>query len=151
MFNSIKSLVNLQPFIEYTKTLKYKHDDTTVLMAHAPSTPVKDFLDNYLTIKKEIEEYRKSKIKYIMVNTILPGTEVPIHTDTLPYQLHHERWHLVLTGDKSIWWDEENGEHILIPGYWYGPMKYWINHSVANRGTIARTHLILDLERIHGN
>lgn len=150
MFSSLKSSLDLSPYQEYLANLKYKKDDTTVLMHVPPSTkPSIEFLKLWKPIVDEIEEHRKTKVKFFMINTINPGTEVPVHTDTLPYQLHHERWHLVVSGDKSIWWGEEDGEQQLFPGYWYGPMKFWLPHSVANRGVLPRTHLIFDLERIY--
>lgn len=91
---------------------------------------------------------------HVMVNRLPPGVEVPKHRDFLkptPLQPRKfptiERWHLpVVTNNLCFWWDENQGPVRFPVGFWTGPVPYWTNHSVWNKGVVERIHLVVDLD-----
>jgi hypothetical protein len=94
----------------------------------------------------EICWIKEKNLRYWMINRIPPGVIVPVHKD----HVHGERnlrYHLPLvTNDKAGYWDEVNGVMIMEQGSWYGPIPYWTDHNVWNKGDSERVHLIVDLE-----
>lgn len=100
----------------------------------------------------EISLIRGTPALHMMINRLGPGIEVPIHRDFLnPTRLGPhpclERWHLpVTTNNLAGWWDEDIGDYVMFPGYWHGPVPYWLKHRVYNLGKRERVHLVIDLD-----
>jgi hypothetical protein len=127
------------------KDLPTTVDDGNVHMAYVQGTSLdKITLDPY--VRKAIEEIEGiSGLKAIslMVNTLDPKMESPIHTDPGTFT----RYHLpLLTNERTIWMDEQSGVTEMKQGFWYGPVPYTVPHRVGNYGETPRIHLIVDLQ-----
>lgn len=95
---------------------------------------------------QELEGETGKKAKYVMINRLGPKICIPIHTDVLLDNEKLDRYHLpVETNRYCRWWDEEGGWIHFPLGVWWGPVKYWIRHSVENLGDRLRTHIVVDL------
>lgn len=97
---------------------------------------------------EEIENLTGKRAVAIMINTLDPGQESPIHTDPTAGKLY-DRYHLVLATNKDAkWWDARLNPNFLhmAAAFWYGPVPYRAPHKVQNFGQTKRVHLIVDLE-----
>lgn len=91
----------------------------------------------YLT---EVEGLGRTYVKGLVTYTA-PGHAVHTHTDRLRPP-RYSRWHLPLWTEGTVL-IEDGVEHIMLEGNWYGPVKYWLPHSVA-ANTRKRVHFIVD-------
>ena len=147
----MKSEINLDLLLKDIKSLDFWFDGSGAEMSIKPASyPL--YIRNKKYITSAIEEIQKltnQEALYIMINRLGPKVEVPIHTDTLKEKV--DRYHLpIITNYQSFWWDRIKGSRSLKPGIWYGPMPYWVEHSVANYGETERIHLIVDLKIMGG-
>ncbi len=137
--------------------LAYTLDDSGAEMAFMPSSGIPKSLAPCPEIMRAISEIVKERNTLalnVMINKLPPNTIVPAHRDWLkPTQYQAvaptvERWHLpIMTSSLATWWDEESGTKHMQRGFWYGPIPYWILHSVANRDCLdTRVHLVVDLD-----
>lgn len=100
----------------------------------------------------ELAWIREQKVLWVMINKLPPDTIVPVHTDTLlPTQQGKlprlERWHLpIVTNPDCYFWDEHHKWTHFALGSWWGPVPYWLNHSVENTGQTERIHVVVDLD-----
>lgn len=141
---------DIKVLLKETEKLEYSVDAGNIEMA----SNLMDRQD-IPEIKKAAEELakeRKQTILRIMVHRVEPNAEVPKHRDFVPATAQGsqpclERWHLPLqTSDQCTWWDEEAGEKKMPVGVWSGPVPYWLNHTIYNKGKEKRVHVIVDLD-----
>lgn len=76
----------------------------------------------------------------VLFNRLEPHAVLDAHIDGAPYR---ERYHLVLSG--AYVYKQENKTYEFNTGLWYGPISYWVEHSVFN-GDKERVVMIVDLE-----
>lgn len=99
----------------------------------------------------EIEAHVQSRVRHLSVNIILPGGGSGIHVDPTPQDesgkpIRHRRWHLPLRTNGLAWFqDDEHERFHMVPGFWHGPVSYWLPHAVGNDGSEPRMHLVCDL------
>lgn len=143
----MQSQINLLGLMKDINELEFWIDGSGAEMSVKPAE-YPNYLKNKSFIRQaiaEIERLTNQKSVYVMINKLKAGVEVSVHTDTLPKRI--DRYHLpILTNEKAFWWDRVYGVRHLKAGVWYGPMPYWLDHSVANFGDIERVHLVVDLE-----
>lgn len=164
----IKSQMPLDKLLAEARLLSYKTDDTGVKMAVPQSRKIDPKQRNTLpTIFMAIDEVSKVtglEPLYYMVNILTKDCNVGIHTDSVIDE--PVRYHLpIQTNEKARFWDasmpapqnltsnqlfpapnEFWGEHMPL-GYWWGPIRYYINHTIWNGSDEERIHLIVDLKR----
>lgn len=107
-----------------------------------------DYMYRYPLIGKAVDELTEQVGGLpvgLMINRLAPGVEIEKHIDKAPHP-GIERWHLPLVAPReALYWDEQNGWLHMEPGYWWGPIPFWIPHQVKNMGEMERIHLIVDL------
>lgn len=77
----------------------------------------------------------------VAIHSIEPGQQVQPHVDKLPAR--YVRRHYPVTAP-VYWWDEENGDALLLRGEWSKPVPYWVMHSVSNPTDLVRITVIVD-------
>lgn len=86
-------------------------------------------------------------IAQVMFNRMAPGSRLERHVDGPPYR---DRYHLpLITSGSTYWQDYTHGmeSHIgMRAGVWYGPISYWLPHSVTVSELGERVLLLVDLE-----
>lgn len=144
--------IDLAGLAEEIVALEYWLDGSGAEMSITQSGGIPQFVGPLVRAAiLDIVKYRELPPKHIMINKLKPGVEVPVHTDTVAagnYKTAHvSRWHLpIVTNEQCYWWDEELAREIHLEyGYWHGPIKHWMKHSVKNLGTTERVHLVVDL------
>jgi len=142
----IETKLDLIDLLAKAEKLPYKRDDSGALMAYPQSVRIPPD-SPFQSAIKEIALIRGLEPLFLTINILPPGVIVPIHTDTLIGKVEAERWHLpLLTNPGCTFWDEESGDHHFEYGFWSGPVRHWINHSVKNTGVMKRIHLVVDLK-----
>lgn len=136
--------------------LEFKLDGSGAEMAFPPSGGIPAKLWNFPTLLAALEEIavaREQKLLNLMINRLKPGVDVSVHRDWIkptqyqPVKPTVERWHLaVITNPDAVFWLEKAGDFKIPQGFWYGPIPYWLNHTVYNKGTEDRIHLVVDLD-----
>lgn len=149
----LKTKLDLAGLAEEVSALSKHLDGSGALMVLDPNKGVPDLGPLISEAVREVAEWRGWPALHLMINELPPGVEVPKHRDwlkptqTQPIRPCVERWHLpILTNQAASFWDEENGERHAPAGVWFGPVPYWLLHTVWNRGTTARVHLVVDLD-----
>lgn len=71
-----------------------------------------------------------------------PGHAVHTHTDSIKTRWHRFHLPIYTTGTVLI---EDGERRVMHEGGWYGPIKYWVPHSVEAPDK-ERVHLIVDLK-----
>lgn len=89
------------------------------------------------------------RLHQVMVNRLDAGGFLDVHRDGRPFEPPPERWHLpIITSADVTYWDEDSGEPFtMTAGKWWGPVPYWLLHSMRNAGDRPRLHLVVDLIR----
>lgn len=106
---------------------------------------------SYIHIGRAVETLRSQlgnpRVVQVMVNKLHAGSSLDAHKDGLP---NNWRYHLpVITHPDVTWWDEQNGSVTMSAQQWYGPVPYCgVLHSVHNRSSVDRVHIIADFERV---
>lgn len=148
-------LSKIAPSAAAGEVKEYWRDDSGAHMAVKPCGGIPDWLGTCPTLAaavREIELLRGQRALHVMVNKLPPGTIVPVHSDTLAptrqgERPRVERWHLPLkTNPNCYFWDESDLWMHMALGSWWGPVPYWLPHSVENTGTADRIHLVVDLD-----
>jgi len=150
----LKSQIDLQKLHADVKQLDYHMDGSGALMAFGPSMGIPSIIGPYIQDAiKEISEYRNLTALHLMINKLPTRCYVPFHIDTLiptskqGKDPHLERWHLPVITNLECFWQNLDEEPIHFQaGMWYGPVRYWVPHSVWNAGNIKRIHLVVDLD-----
>jgi hypothetical protein len=153
----LKSGLDVDVIFEAVQRLSFWLDGSGAEMAIAPNGGIPNEVSNDPGLKAALEEIarlRNLSVLHIMVNKMKPNVRVPIHRDFLlptPLQKRNhptiERWHLpIVTNDDCTWWDEVSGIYRMKPGFWHGPVPYWLKHQVTNDGQTERIHLVIDLD-----
>lgn len=153
---SIDTDLDLEVLLEEVNRLKTWLDGSGALMAVTQSGGIPDKvreLPATMAAILQISRARGQPPLNVMVNTLAPGVGVPKHVDRLRDTTHQrgwprvERWHLpILTNELCSWWDAVNGTVRMLAGGWWGPVPYWVEHSVQNLGDCDRVHLVVDLD-----
>lgn len=87
-----------------------------------------------------------SSIYQVMVSQLEPGGTLDKHRDGIEVEPAPERWHLPIVTNPGVeYWDNLNGMIVMVRGWWWGPVPYYLLHSMVNAGDQPRTHLIVDL------
>jgi hypothetical protein len=144
----------LAGLLEEVRQLKFHRDGSGAMMAVHPSKGIPDFVGPLVRRAiREVSVLRGYDPLHLMINWLVPGTEVPVHRDWIvptqaqPHAPTVERWHLpIQTNLDAVFWDEDRGEHHMPLGVWCGPVPYWIRHTVRNHGTTDRIHIVVDLD-----
>lgn len=139
---NLVSRLNHTKLIPIASSLPTTIDAGNVNMAYGQNNPINCHPD-FIPYIREIEGLTGRMAVSIMVNTLNPGSESPIHTDPGVVVRYH---YPIITNQHACWWDEIDGSVYMACGYWYGPVLYTRKHAVYNRGTTPRIHLIVDLE-----
>lgn len=85
-------------------------------------------------------------IHQVLINRLEAGAVLETHRDGIPFDPAPERWHLpVVTNGKVVYREEGSDPFVMAAGWWHGPIRYWLPHSMENLGDEARVHLIVDL------
>ncbi len=152
----MQSLVNLLLAEAEINKLRFTLDGSGAEMAFMPSSGISDAFKACPELMKAVDEIskaRKTPPLNVMLNRLGGGVIVPAHRDWLkPTKLQPEnpiveRWHLpIITNGQAVWWDVWDGSRHLPQGIWFGPVPYWITHSVGNYGLEDRIHLVVDLD-----
>lgn len=150
---NIKTQLDLAGIANEVLVLPFWVDGSQALMAVKPDggLPIQSPLVQ--AALQELARLRNTPALHIMVNLLPPGVVVGTHRDWLLPTKHQpqtptlERWHLPLTTNhQATFWDEDNGETHMDLGFWWGPVPYWLKHSVRNLGGGDRLHLVVDLD-----
>jgi hypothetical protein len=128
-------------------------DGSGAAMVFGPNRGIPDVHPLINAAVREIAEARGYEPLHLMINELPPGVVVPKHRDwllpttTQPSRPCVERWHLpVQTNPDAMFWDEDRGLQHAPLGVWFGPVPYWILHTVWNLGTTPRVHIVVDLD-----
>lgn len=159
-WGAMKSKIDLEALLRECISLSYHIDGTGVLMATNQSEGLPPQIvarPHICAAINEIAVARSQNPLNVMVNKMPPGVVVQPHRDWLRPTSHQakkptlERWHLpVQTNPDALWWDEDSNVKKHYPlGIWFGPVPYWIFHSVENLGLTERVHLVVDLDTPH--
>lgn len=139
--------LNPSKLLDVLKDVKFKVDGTGILMANGQWRGVPAWIMNHIDpyVQQLSGQIGPRTLCHVMVNTIVPGGGAPLHVDPTPDGVRFERWHLplVTNPDAELYVDGE-WQH-LIYGWWHGPVEYWKEHAVRNRGKLHRTHLVIDV------
>lgn len=150
---SYESELSMEPLVQAAQRLGYLKDGTGTMMAFPPYLIPKGLPLSLEAAVEEIELRRDAARVGVMVNILPPGLTVKVHVDPLPKHYPHggkvERWHLCIHSDLKAWMLQVGEEKAFpYPGFWYGPLRYWMPHQVGNDSeTVARVHLIVDLDK----
>ena len=74
-----------------------------------------------------------------------PGHVTATHQDCKYEPDLPQRWHLPIRTDTTIF-TEDGVKASMWEGAWYGPVRYWLPHSVRHLDTVTRVHLMADFE-----
>ncbi len=150
------SKMNLPAIAEEINRLAFWVDGSGALMSIGQGKGLPPEIAGMPNIKMAIEEIsqiRNQRPLNLMINKLPAATGAPKHRDFIPPTTYQggnptvERWHLpIVTDDKCFWWDELNGEIFMESKYWWGPVPYWVLHTIYNHGQTERVHLIVDLD-----
>lgn len=132
------SKLDIPSLAEACSRLKYVVDGTGILMARGQFCGL---LPDVQLAVDEVERITGLVAKHVMVNCMPPGTDSGWHVDPGP---RFERWHLAIRTNEQALLFAPGALHLPL-GHWHGPIKYWEEHRVVNRGKEPRVHLIVDL------
>lgn len=94
-------------------------------------------------LMKAVSEDLEGEYKKATITCTMPGHGVHTHTDRVrpPY---YSRWHLPIYTEGTTF-IEDDVAYFMEEGYWRGPVRYWLPHSVLPNETV-RVHLIVDTQ-----
>lgn len=82
-------------------------------------------------------------VNKLMISNIIPGGGMPTHWDEEPTQLLSKRIHVVITSNDQSEFVVNDTVYHFSPGTVF-ELNNMMTHSVSNRGTTDRVHLIID-------
>lgn len=127
------------------ETLDWRLDSSGVWMAYPQSGGI---APGFEEIVEAGERLVGARALNLMVNKIPPGIIVPVHRDWTTSGIV-ARYHYPLD-DGVIW--EEGHYGIMRAGKWYGPVRYWKRHAVANLSDRDRINIVIDFDlRMEGS
>jgi len=151
--------VQIPALLEEVERLQFQLDGSGAEMAYKASDGIPKNIHDYPNLHKailEVQKQREQELLNLMINKLKPCVIVPVHRDWIKptrYQRTKptvERWHLAIqTNVGCRFWhegmDKSEGMHFAL-GYWYGPVPYWLQHTVYNSGKTERIHIVVDLD-----
>ena len=92
---------------------------------------------------KVVEQLGLGKPIAVLFTRTERGVDVHEHIDQ--DAVGDPRWHLPIYTLETLF-IEDGIVHSMREGFWYGPIRYWLPHSVINNGAGERVHLVVDFE-----
>jgi len=81
----------------------------------------------------------------VMLNKLLPGTNIPLHSDGKASELYYHRFHIVLSTNSNVVTKVGEEELNMQQGdvWWF---DHALPHTIINNGTTDRIHLVVDIK-----